>query len=193
MRILFTASILLLLSTPFFGDTFNIGNIRDSNLKVAMRYYGNTNISQLSNLVLNGHQITDISELGKLTQLERLELYHNSIIDISPLSNLINLKKLYIGKNQIRDISVLSNLVNLTALDIHHNNISSILPLMNLSNLNEIDMRGINIDLENFDYWQFISNLQIYDITGKWKEIKASEKKRWGLKNGEVVPAWIKY
>jgi Leucine-rich repeat (LRR) protein len=89
----------------------------------------------LTELVLNLHQITDISPLASLTNLTNLSLYYNQISDISPLADLSGLRRLMLADNQITDISPLANLTGLTVLFLPGNQISDISPLSNLSSL----------------------------------------------------------
>jgi hypothetical protein len=72
-------------------------------------------LSQLTNLtelVLNSLPISDISPLGSLTNLTALTLNAWAVNDITPLGSMTNLRQLTIN-SFIRDISVLSSLTNL--------------------------------------------------------------------------------
>jgi hypothetical protein len=166
-----------------------MSEVKDPNLRMSLRIYGKTNVTQIANLVLNANRISDIRPLKNLTQLTRLELYNNKISDISALSNLGNLTKLYLGRNIIKDISPLKYLKNLAVLDIHQNDVKDITPLGDLTGLKELDIRGMAITLESFEGWKFENDLQIYDQSGKFVEIATNEKDKWAIHQGRVEAA----
>ncbi|CAL5994616.1 leucine-rich_repeat domain-containing protein [Hexamita inflata] len=60
-----------------------------------------------------------------LHNLTELVLQNNNISDISSISKLKNLKNLYLGTNRIRDISALKPLLNLTHLHLYRNKLTS--------------------------------------------------------------------
>ncbi|MDB9455141.1 trypsin-like peptidase domain-containing protein, partial [Dolichospermum circinale CS-541/06] len=68
----------------------------------------NQTLTNLTELNLNGNQISDIKPLSNLTNLTSLNLWGNQISDIKPLSNLTNLTSLNLWGNQISDIKPLS-------------------------------------------------------------------------------------
>ena len=194
MKIFIPAVLLLVFSAGFlFSQEIVLNEIKDLNLKLALRASGNSNYSQMTSLRLNGNHIADIAPLGKMVQLAKLDLYNNRINDLGALSNLINLIQLNLGRNFFTDINPLSNLSNLVSLNLQNNKVRDIAPLRNLPNLKELDIRGLNVNLENFNYWKFSDNLGIYDKNGKYTVIKPDEKTKWGLLDGEVVPAYIDY
>ena len=75
-------------------------------------------LSRLTELVLWGNRIEDISSLAVLTNLTVLSLAQNNITDISALSGLTNLKELRVGDANIQDISPLAGLINLVRLSV---------------------------------------------------------------------------
>lgn len=100
------------------------------------------NMTNLTNLWLNGNQINDISVLKKLTNLTFLTLRKNQINDISALQNLENLTYICLNDNQIDSIDSLSNLKNLKQLFIGGNNISNINPLEGCTSLERLSVEG---------------------------------------------------
>jgi len=107
-------------------------------------------LSNLTELYLEDHQITDITPLSGLTNLTYLNLEDNQITEITGLSRLTNLTVLYLGSNQITDITGLWELTNLTKLSLNRNQITDITGLSGLTNLTKL----------------YISDNQITDITG---------------------------
>lgn len=179
--------ILFMFSVNFYGQKFSMSDVKDINLRLGLRIYGDVDFMQITNLVLNSEMIINIKPLGSFLQLQRLELYNNKITDIKPLANLSNLTKLYLGRNKITNISYLSNLVNLQVLDLQKNRIFDITPLQNLSNIKELNLRGTPANVPSFADWKFDPYLQIYDVDGNWKEIPSEEKSNWGIRDGELV------
>ena len=75
-------------------------------------------LSNLTELVLWGNQIEDISALAAMTNLTNLSLSQNNITDVSALAGLTNLVILDIGDADIKDVSPLAGLINLQDLSI---------------------------------------------------------------------------
>lgn len=108
-------------------------------------------IVNLTNLTLNGNQISDISALAGLTSLTWLVLANNQINDISELEKLTNLTGLGLDSNQISDISALAGLTNLKTLALSYNDqISDISVLFGLANLEKLYLQGLPISDEQF-------------------------------------------
>ena len=104
--------------------------------------------SNLTELVLDYNQISDLSPLASLTKLTVLHLScwtrsETQITDLSPLQNLTKLTRLHItgSGNQISDISPLSSLTNLTDLYLHSNQISDLSPLASLTKLTVLNLK----------------------------------------------------
>ena len=124
--------------------------------------------TNLTELILWGHQASDLSPLSPLTSLTRLYLIGGSadkrgqIRDISPLSSLTNLRVLDIGYNQISDISPLSSLTNLTNLLLWENQISDLSPLSSLTNLIVLDLM-LN-DITDIHSLSSLANLEVLTL-----------------------------
>jgi internalin A len=86
-------------------------------------------ILSVTDLKLNGLELTDVSDLAQFDNLEKLELNDNLLTDLSPLSGLTRLRELRAGndpflpeeqkaarkgKNVIKDFSFLKDLKSLT-------------------------------------------------------------------------------
>jgi Leucine-rich repeat (LRR) protein len=99
---------------------------------------GIQNLTSLTELLVFGDSITDVSPLSGLTRLTVLAVVSNRITDISPLSGLTNLTALALQGNTISDISALSGLASLTGVDLSGNTISDISAMSGLSSLEEL-------------------------------------------------------
>ncbi|MBN2315257.1 MAG: leucine-rich repeat domain-containing protein [Sedimentisphaerales bacterium] len=95
--------------------------------------YGN-----ITELILIGSFITNISFLKRLRYLTKLNLSANLITNISFLKGLTNLTELNLGYNGLSDISPLQGLKNLSILSLYHNNTTDLSPLQGLKNLTEL-------------------------------------------------------
>ena len=99
---------------------------------------GIQNLTSLTELLVFGDSITDVSPLSGLTRLTVLAVVFNRITDISPLSGLTNLTALALQGNTISDISALGGLASLTGVDLSGNTISDISAMSGLSSLEEL-------------------------------------------------------
>ncbi len=98
-----------------------------------------TNLKQLD---LSFHAISDISPLAELTGLALLSLNGNPVADIAPLGGLTNLKVLSLSGCAAEDYSALSNLVNLELLALDHSTIADVSPLAALTGLKYLYLAG---------------------------------------------------
>lgn len=101
---------------------------------------GNTRELDLSSM-----DLSDISELGKLSFLESLDLSDNAISNIyifQYTDSRETLKYLDLSGNEIEDITPLASLPNLESLDLSDNKLNSVKPLMNLTKLRMLKLGG---------------------------------------------------
>ena len=89
-------------------------------------------LPSLTELVLSGNSISNISVLSGLTKLTYLDLSWNSISNIWTLSGLTKLTYLDLSGNSITSVSVLERLTTLTDLKLSDNPISNYDPLRRL-------------------------------------------------------------
>ena len=99
---------------------------------------GQTFLSDVTELNLDGLGITDISVLAKCTQLTKLDLRNNQVTDLTPLMELQELTWLCLWNNQVEDLRPLMSLTKLTYLDVDGNQIRAITPLEFLPALEEL-------------------------------------------------------
>ena len=169
-------------------DTEIISAINRRNIISIDECYEVPETAPITELHLGSHNITNISQLAKLTDLRELYLEYNQIYDISPLAKLTNLTSLYLCNNKIRDfsplakltklslldlsstgiynISILSNLTDLKWLDLSNNIINDISPLLRLKRLN--NLRLVNCGIPARDRLRLKSALPLCDIVYKY-------------------------
>ncbi|MCX5644140.1 MAG: leucine-rich repeat domain-containing protein [Phycisphaerae bacterium] len=109
--------------------TLNAPNRKIASL-VGLEYAKN-----LSDLVLEGNQISDVSPLAGLIGLRRLELNSNQVKDITPLSSLIGLTRLGLYENRVDSLKRLFALVLLESLELRHNKLTNLDGLSGLVSL----------------------------------------------------------
>lgn len=118
-------------------------------------------LPQLSNIIINNNNITDISSLTKLNNLVTLHIDNGGAIqDYSVIGQIKSLKSLTLSNSNLSDISFISNLEKLSYLDLTNNHISDISALANLK-LDSIILDSNNITdvsvLMNKDQLHYLS------------------------------------
>ena len=98
--------------------------------------------THLTNALLEGNPISDLSPLTGLVQLRILNMAVCRISDIRPLANLTRLESLRLHANQIEDITPLTNLTTLTDLWLANNFIADARPLEKLTRLEELRVQN---------------------------------------------------
>jgi len=119
-------------------------------------------MTNLTDLQLDGNQITDITSLSNLTSLTRLHIQSNPISNLEPIANLTNLERLYLYGNEVTDISALSGLASLSFLTLWFNQIEDITPLSGLTNL-----QYVNLMHNPITDWSPVSHVK--DVAGRPK------------------------
>jgi Leucine-rich repeat (LRR) protein len=171
------------------GDIFNsdlqimtLLNARSRNIAslVGLEYCSN-----LSYLMLDGNQITDISPIASLTQLTQVYLSDNRITTLPKLVVSNKLTMLLLGGNQISDMTPLSSMANLTRLELSINPIKNISPLSSLTKLTQLDLDNTQIsDISALSSLANLSSLYLYDNTiSDISPLLANS----GLSNGDTI------
>ncbi|KLU57929.1 hypothetical protein EL84_05550 [Paenibacillus sp. VT-400] len=86
----------------------------------------------MTDLVLPGHNVKNITPLTKLKKLEFLALDGNQITDLSPISGLKNLQTLFMEDNNIKSLAPLKNMHKLKSLFASGNQVTDLSPLQKL-------------------------------------------------------------
>ena len=102
-------------------------------------------MAQLTNLLVNEANISDLTGIEFATRLTVLEAWGNRISDISPVARLTKLRQLYLRKNRISDIAPLAGLTNLEALNLWDNNVSNLSAVAGLTNLEVLNLNSNSI------------------------------------------------
>ncbi|MEM5768013.1 MAG: hypothetical protein AAGU32_06960, partial [Bacillota bacterium] len=110
---------------------------------------GLEHFTNLKNLELSFHAVTDITPLAGLTKLESLSLGGNPVADIAPLSGLTNLGFLTLFNCQAKDYTPLASLVKLGGLLLEYSTISDVSMLSGLTSL----------------WWLGLAHTQVSDVT----------------------------
>ena len=124
----------------------------------------------LTDLHVEGNDISDLSPLSGLTKLEELHFFRNEIEDVSPITGLINLEEIALGENpisdlapfatasldnlerlymwscEIEDLSPLSGLTSLKLLHLYENAVVDVSPLAGLTGLEELHLERNSIE-----------------------------------------------
>jgi len=108
-----------------------------------------SDIENVTELDLEGKEISSIEGLQYFVNLTELILWDNNITDVSPLANLTNLELLDLDENLIEDVSPLANLTNLETLFIAENPIVDYSPLDNLINTDIVKKRRLKKKFEH--------------------------------------------
>lgn len=107
---------------------------------------GLEHFTNLENLDLSFHAITDVSPLEGLTKLTLLSLEGNPVTDISPLARLTNLKVMILSNCAAQDYSPLAKLVNMEVLVLYNSTITDVSPLASLTNLQHLHLANCPVD-----------------------------------------------
>ncbi|MBC1904737.1 KxYKxGKxW signal peptide domain-containing protein, partial [Listeria innocua] len=123
------------------GDVSNLDGMSNlSRLYLSNNQISEVRLSDLSNLSdlrLDGNQNLSKIDFSGLTSIQGLSLLNMEIEDIN-FSDMPALTSLYLDNNRISDISALSGLTSLTNLQLNNNEISDISALSGLTNLTNL-------------------------------------------------------
>lgn len=116
------------------SETINLSNMKltDDDIKELK------SMTNVTSIILNGNELTDLSVLSGLTQLEKLSINNNNVTDLSFVKKMKNLKSLSAKNNDISDISALTDLNKLETLSLSDNKITDISPLSGKTKLEKV-------------------------------------------------------
>ena len=103
-------------------------------------------LEKVTELWLNGNQLTDVKGLEKLTKLKELYLAKNQLTNVKGLEKLWQLTRLHLHSNQLTDVKGLEKLTQLTHLNLTSNKLTSVTGLENLTQLTHLYLEN-NPDL----------------------------------------------
>lgn len=96
--------------------------------------------SNLRRLVLRGLEVPDLSAVGELTQLESLALPATQTESLAPLAKLRSLRDLDVTGTRVSDLMPLARFHNLQRLNLTYTPASDLAPLKGLKKLNHLDL-----------------------------------------------------
>ncbi|MBX5484400.1 MAG: WGR domain-containing protein [Myxococcaceae bacterium] len=95
---------------------------------------------KLEELEAEGHGLTDISPVAKLSGLRKLNVRHNKIRDLAPLGACKKLEEASLSDNRIADVGPLASLTRLTHVFIDNNPVRDIAAVMSLPKLEHLSI-----------------------------------------------------
>ena len=139
----------------------------------------------LSRLVIENDQVSDISPIAGLINLKELSFENNPVSDLSPVRGLINLTWLEFDRTKVSDLSPVRGLINLTSLEFHDTLASDLSPVRDLTSLTRLELSRAGVsDLSPI---AGLINLEILGFTGNQiSDISALK----GLTNLKVISTW---
>ena len=148
----------------------------------------------LTNLVLDGNSVEDLSPLAHLANLNRLQIASNGIDDVSQLASLARLTHLDLDNNPIGDLSPLGSLSGLTTLSLNRTGITELSGLGNLVALETLN--ADSNDIKSLDGLENLSRLatanldfnEIADLTPLSGLVQLSYLGLWGNDIDDVAP-----
>ncbi len=121
-------------------------------------------LERLTDLNLEGWDITDLEGIQYCANVKKLKLSFNSLTDIGPLESMSGLTDLNLNFNYVTDISPIRGLTNLLKLGLSQNKIKDVQPLLWLPNLRELDLEDCGVtDITGFEK---LTNLKILYLGG---------------------------
>ncbi len=157
-------------------------------------------LPNLSELTLNGCQLSTIADLSSAKHLTYLDLRNNTIRDISALSGMKDLKSLYIDHNAITSLEAIAELTALENLTASYNALASTSPLSGLYNLVTLDIsRNGLMDLTGIEkltglkfFYASNNNLTSIDAISGCKALETLDVSYNTLLNLDVLSGMLK-
>lgn len=115
-------------------------------------------LKNLTELHLDGCEITDMKPLKGLTKLTDLHLEYYFLEDLSGLSRMKNLRRLYVNGYKLADVSALKKLTKLRQLSLDDTDMVSAKELSALSQITSLEL--INCSVSDFDAFADMKNLK---------------------------------
>lgn len=117
----------------------------------------------MTSLVFDNHQVTDLAPLASLTFLKRLSLSNNLVASVAPLATVSTLEELNVAGNKVASIAPISGL-GLRVLEISANPIADLGPISGLkATLRVLIAKFLN--QSNLDALAPLSNLEELDAS----------------------------
>ncbi|OQX06973.1 MAG: hypothetical protein BWK73_29255 [Thiothrix lacustris] len=98
------------------------------------------NLTKLQKLVLDGNNLTSVTDIDDLPVLQELYLRGNALTNVSTLSRLAKLQVLELGFNTITTIPSLTSMTGLWRLGLEYNALVDLAPLSGKTSLKSLDL-----------------------------------------------------
>lgn len=99
----------------------------------------------LTQLDLEGLEISDLTPLAGFADLEYLALSFTQVGNLGPLQSLSKLQKLSLVSTQVADLGPLEGMVSLTSLSLANTRVTDLAPLRGLTRLQGLNLRGVQV------------------------------------------------
>lgn len=120
-------------------------------------------LSQLERLDLEGHGLTSLPSLSRLTRLTSLKLSQNALSSLSFLQELQLLEELDVSQNQLQALSGATGLLSLKRFNLGGNEVSSLAPIALLASL--IELRASDNQLNDIPDPRDWPRLKVLDLS----------------------------
>ena len=104
---------------------------------------GIQHFTNLSTLILEGNEISDITALESMSSIKYLDISGQNIDDLSAISGLTEMLELDISDNPITSIEAVGGMTKLTKLEMKETNVDNLLPLTSLTELQYLDADNV--------------------------------------------------
>jgi transcriptional regulator NrdR family protein len=98
-------------------------------------------LTSLRELSLLGTQVSELSPIENLNSLQVLTLSGTKVSDLASIKNLTNLQRLFLNLSEVGDLSPLSGLTKLGLLNCNRTFVEDLTPLKNVTSLQLLDLR----------------------------------------------------
>lgn len=145
--------------------------IKDKNLASAIkrtlgldRDIRESDMERLTQLMVDGENIKNLSGLEKAVNLETLSLWGTKVVDLTPIQGLTKLAYLDLDETGVINLHPIKSLTNLSSLYVSYLGVKDFSPILGLKNLNALGLAGN--DLKKLPNLSSLNNLVELDLTG---------------------------
>jgi Leucine-rich repeat (LRR) protein len=119
--------------------------------------------SKLKTLYVSDNNLTEISDIGRLSNLEEFYAANNKITSVDEIQKLEKINAIYVSNNQIHNIDALQNIKGLKILNISNNPLTDYKKLEKLTGLEKLFASKLGIS--DLAFIEPMSNLTWLDIS----------------------------
>ena len=100
---------------------------------------------QVTRVVLDGTQASDLTQLAGMKELRQLSLHDTPISDLTPLAGMKELRQLSLHRTPISDLTPLAGMKELRHINLNYTKVSDLTPLAGLTELEGLSINGTDI------------------------------------------------